>query len=53
VSSNQLPIILVVGALYNLPWRASVSSIQVQCNNPPLRPYFGKTCTSFLTMQRV
>jgi len=35
-------------ALYNLPWRASVSSHQVQCNIPTLRPYREKICTTLL-----
>jgi len=35
-------------ALHNLPWRASFSSHQVQCNIPILRPYCEKMCTTFL-----
>jgi len=35
-------------ALYNLSCRASVSSHQVQCNIPILRPYCKKICTTFL-----
>jgi len=36
-------------ALKNKPWRASVSSNQVQCNMPiPLRAYTSEICTSFL-----
>jgi len=34
--------------LYNLPWRASASSHQVQCNIPILRPYCEKIHTTFL-----
>jgi len=34
-------------ALYNLPFRASVSSYQVQCNIPRLRHYEEKTSTCF------
>jgi len=34
-------------ALYNLPFRASVSSYQVQCNIPHLRHYEEKTSTCF------
>jgi len=35
-------------ALYNPPWRASVSSHQVQCNIPILMPYCEKIYTTFL-----
>jgi len=35
-------------ALNNHPWRASVSSHQVQCNIPVLRPYCEKMYTTFL-----
>jgi len=35
-------------ALQNLPWRASVSSHQVQCNIPILSPYCEKIYTAFL-----
>jgi len=35
-------------ALCNLPWWACVSSHQVQCNIPILRPYCEKICTTFL-----
>ena len=35
-------------ALYNLPWRASVCSHQVQCIIPILRPYCEKIYTTFL-----
>jgi len=35
-------------AVYNLPRRASVSSHQVQCNIPILRPYCEKIYTTFL-----
>ena len=34
--------------LYNLPRGASVSSHQVQCNIPILRPYCEKICATFL-----
>ena len=34
-------------ALYNLPWRASVSSHQVQCNILPLRLCYVNTSTRF------
>ena len=34
--------------LCNLPWRASVSSHQVQCNIPILRPCFEKIYTTLL-----
>jgi len=35
-------------ALYNLPWRASASSHQVQYNIAILRPYCEKIYTTFL-----
>ena len=35
-------------ALHKLPWRASVSSHQVQCNIHILRPYCEKIYTTFL-----
>jgi len=35
-------------ALCNLPWRACVSSNQVQCNIPSLRPYCEKIYPTFL-----
>jgi len=35
-------------ALYNLPWRASVNSHQVQSNIPILTPYCEKICTTSL-----
>ena len=41
------PIILVV-ALYNLPWRASVSSHQVQCNIPTFEALLRKYKYLFL-----
>jgi len=34
-------------ALYNLSWRSSVSSHQIQCNIPILRPYCEKIYTTF------
>jgi len=40
-------------ALYNLPWRASVSSHQVQCNSPILRLYREKICTTFLNDEEI
>jgi len=36
------------GALYNLPWRASVSSLQVQCNVPPFEAFLRKKVCLFL-----
>jgi len=41
-------IILVAGLSHNLPWAASVSSHQVQCNIVPLRPFYKKICTCTL-----
>ena len=41
-------IILVAGALYNLPWRASVSSHQVQCNIPTFEALLRKYKYLFL-----
>jgi len=40
-------------ALHNLPWRASVSSYQVQCNIRILRPYCEKICTAFLNYAEI
>jgi len=40
-------------ALYNLPWRASVSSYQVQCNIPTLETLLKKCVSVSWTMQRV
>ena len=40
-------------ALYNLPWRASVSSHQVQCNIRILRPYCEKICATFLNYAEI
>ena len=34
-------------ALYNLPWTASVSSHQVQCNMPIFKALVRKKCTYF------
>ena len=34
--------------LYNLPWRASVSSYQVQCNTPTFQVLLWKICINFL-----
>jgi len=40
-------------ALYNLPWRASVSSYQVQCNIPTFETLLKKCVSVSRTMQRV
>ena len=40
-------------ALYNLPWRASVSSYQFQCNIPTFDTLLKKSVSVSWTMQRV
>ena len=40
-------------ALYNLPWRASVSSYQVQCNIPTFEALLKKCVSVSWTMRRV
>jgi len=46
---QRLPVAYNFGcrALYNLPWRASISSHQVQCNIPTFEALLRKTRTCF------
>jgi len=39
-------------ALYNLPWRASISIIRFKVTFLPLRPYWEKMCTCFLNGEK-